>query len=83
MGPVAGSGADLAKQVHAREIDAMAEQCYDCRFNKPQTPTKDCEIKIKLIKHDAPMAWKHRHLFLNGDGGCKKFQAADKRKMQL
>jgi len=70
-------------EAHAAEIDALAEQCKECRLNRAETPTKDCEVKIKLIKHDAPMAWKHKHLFLDGHGSCKMFKPADKRKVRL
>lgn len=59
---------------HARELDALRQQCDICKLNKPKTPTKDCDIKIKLVINDSKVGWKHKHLFLHTDGHCKMFK---------
>jgi len=64
---------DDPKVRHAREIDALNAQCGRCKLKRPDTPTKDCAVRIKLVVDDSEVAWKHRHLFLNGRK-CKMFQ---------
>ena len=61
---------------HAREMDALRQQCNICKLKKPNTPTKDCAVRIKLIVEDSKVAWKHRHLFFHSGPGnhCKMFQ---------
>ena len=58
---------------HAREVDRLAQQCSICRFWKPNTPTKDCAIREKLVQKDSKVAWDRKHLFLYSDGHCKHF----------
>lgn len=58
---------------HAREIDKLKEQCDRCKLKKPNTPTKDCAVRLKLVVNDSKVGWKHRNLFLNGIK-CKMFQ---------
>lgn len=58
---------------HAREIDKLKEQCDRCKLKKPNTPTKDCAVRLKLVVNDSEVGWKHRNLFLNGIK-CKMFQ---------
>lgn len=64
---------DKPEVKHAREIDILKEQCNQCKLWRPSTPTKDCAVREKLVKNDSEVAWKHRHLFLNGLK-CKMFQ---------
>jgi len=64
---------DRPEVKHAREIDSLKEQCDGCKLNKPNTPTKDCAVRIKLVVEDSDVGWKHRHLFLE-KGKCKMFQ---------
>lgn len=61
------------QEVHAREVDNLREQCERCEMNRPKTPTKDCDVKIKLVQKDSQVAWKHKHLFFNGNK-CKMFK---------
>lgn len=61
------------EEQHALEIDNLRQQCAVCSLNKPKTPTKDCDIKIKLTVNDSSVAWKHKHLFFNGQH-CKMFK---------
>lgn len=63
-----------AEQLHAWEVDALKQQCSICKLSRPKTPTKDCDIKIKLTVTDSDVAWKHKHLFLHTDGHCKMFK---------
>ena len=65
---------DDPKVKHAREVDAIRQQCDVCALNRPKTPTKDCAIKHKLVIEDSKVAWKHKHLFINM-GHCKMFKA--------
>lgn len=51
---------------HAREVDKLKEQCDRCKLKRPDTPTKDCAIRVKLVVDDSEVGWKHRHLFLDG-----------------
>ena len=67
------SDEDTPEARHAREVDALKAQCETCKLWKPKTPTKDCDIRRKLVKDDSPVAWKHRHLFLTGNK-CKMYQ---------
>lgn len=64
---------DDPKVKHAREVDAIRQQCDICELNRPKTPTKDCAIKHKLVINDSEVAWKHKHLFLS-QGHCKMFK---------
>ena len=57
---------DRPEVKHAREIDAVKAQCDRCKLRRPDTPTKDCAVRLKLVVNDSDVAWKHRHLFLNG-----------------
>lgn len=73
-----GEKPSVQEQKHVRELYELAEQCKQCKFRRPKTPTKDCNIHRKLVVEDSPVAWKHRHLFLyNGGNVCKMFKAAD------
>jgi len=64
---------DRPEVKHAREIDKLKEQCDRCKLKKPNTPTKDCAVRLKLVVNDSEVGWKHRNLFLNGIK-CKMFQ---------
>ena len=62
---------------HAREIDNLKMQCDRCKLKKPNTPSKDCAIRIKLIVNDSKVGWKNKHLFFNQPGNhCKMFKEA-------
>lgn len=61
------------KERHAREVENLAAQCNRCKLWKPKTPTKDCDVRRKLVTQDSEVAWKHRHLFFNGNK-CKMFK---------
>lgn len=65
---------DRKEVKHAREVDYLAAQCDVCKLKKPNTPTKDCAIRIKLIVDDSPVGWEKKHLFLHTNGHCKMFQ---------
>lgn len=58
------------EELHARKVDNLREQCSTCKLNKPDTPTKDCAVKIKLVVNDSDVGWKHENLFLDA-GRCK------------
>ena len=60
---------------HARKVDNLKEQCKTCKLWKPKTPTKDCDIRRKLVTDDSEVAWKHRHLFFTGNR-CKMYKEA-------
>ena len=67
--------AETQAEIHAREIDRLREQCSTCRRWKPNTPTKDCDIRKKLVTDDNQVAWKHKHLFFHQPGmHCKMYQ---------
>lgn len=72
---------DTPETRHAREVDALKEQCDKCKLWKPNTPTKDCAVREKLVKKDSEVAWKNRHLFLSNNGRCKMFQAKETKKL--
>ena len=60
---------------HAREVDRLREQCSICKLWRPDTPTRDCDVRRKLVTYDSDVAWKHKHLFFNEPGmHCKMFQ---------
>lgn len=61
------------EQRHIAERDNLAQQCSICKRRKPETPTKDCDVRVKLIVKDSEVGWKHKHLFLHTDGHCKMF----------
>lgn len=65
---------DRPEVKHAREVDRLAEQCSICKLRKPNTPTKDCAVRIKLVVQDSEVGWSKKHLFLHTDGHCKMFQ---------
>lgn len=72
---------DRPEVKHAREIDALKEQCGICKLYKPSTPTKDCDVRRKLVKEDSPVAWKHKHLFLHTNGHCKMHRPKETKKL--
>ena len=59
---------------HAREVDKLAQQCSICKLRRPNTPTKDCAVRIKLVVNDSKVGWDRKHLFLHANGRCKMFQ---------
>ena len=71
---------DTLEQLHARAVDRVRMQCAICKRNKPDTPTKDCDIKVKLVVKDSDVAWKHKHLFLTLQGECKMFKIKDSKR---
>lgn len=59
---------------HADEVDALRNQCRECRLgDKEIGPKSGCDVRKKLVIDDSKVAWKHKHLFLTGDG-CKMFK---------
>ena len=68
---------------HEKDRANLKGQCIECRLNRPATPTRDCEIKKKLIDHDSQIGWKNKHLFLNERGMCKMFKPVDEKKVKL
>ena len=62
------------KPYSIEEFDALNEQCHKCKLRRPDTPTKDCNIRRKLITEQSPVAWKHKHLFFVQGNKCKMFQ---------
>lgn len=60
---------------HAREIDWLNEQCNRCKLKKPNTPTKDCQVRVKMIVEDSELYWKKKHLFMDRHR-CKMFKEA-------
>ena len=65
------------EQKHKAELYDLAEQCKRCRFRRPKTPTKDCQIHRKLVVDDSPIAWKHKKLFMPDGRHCKQFQEGE------
>ena len=61
------------------EFDALNEQCHECKLRRPDTPTKDCNVRRKLIVEKSPVAWKHKHLFFVGKNKCKMFKPKEKK----
>ena len=72
---------DRPEVKHAREVDALREQCDKCKLYRPSTPTKDCDVRRKLVKEDSEIAWKHKHLFMHSNGHCKMFKIKETKKL--
>lgn len=72
---------DGPETLHAREIDALREQCDKCKLWRPSTPTKDCAVREKLVRKDSEVAWKNKHLFLHANGRCKMHQPKETKKL--
>lgn len=66
---------------HAREVDMLNQQCHVCKLRKPDTPTKDCAVRIKLVVQDSKIGWDKKHLFLHSNGHCKMFQPKETKKL--
>ena len=60
------------------EFDRLNDMCHACKLRRPETPTKDCNIRRKLIVEQSPVAWKHKHLFFV-NGKCKMFKPVEKK----
>lgn len=59
----------------ARNVDRLKEQCEECKLGKKDIgPRSGCEIRKKLVIDQSEVAWKHKHLFFDGNGKCKMFQ---------
>lgn len=53
----------------------LADECKTCKLGqKPIGPRSGCDVRKKLVRDRNPVAWKHKHLFLDEHGGCKMWQ---------
>ena len=65
-------------------MDGLAEQCKTCRIGqKPIGKRSGCDIHKKLITDRNEVAWKHIHLFLDGDGKCKNWKPCNESRMEV
>lgn len=60
------------------QYDNLNEQCHACKLRRPETPTKDCNIRVKLIVNKSPVGWKLKHLFMPDGKHCKMFKPKEK-----
>ena len=74
------SDEDKPEVKHAREIDKLNSYCMQCKLRRPDTPTKDCAVRIKLVVEDSNVAWRNKYLFFDDNGICKMFAKKDGRR---
>lgn len=75
------SDEDRPEVRHAREVDRLKEQCNNCKLWRPNTPTKDCAVREKLVTKDSEVGWKNKYLFLTDGNTCKMFQRKETKKL--
>lgn len=62
------------EELHAKEVDALKEQCDTCKLYKKDNKHGGCEVRWKLVSQDSDVAWKKKTLFLDRNGNCKMYQ---------
>lgn len=74
----------MLSRENLEKMGEIAEQCKTCKLGqKPIGPRSGCDIHKKLITDRSEVAWKHIHLFLGSNGGCKSWLPIEANTMKV